>query len=118
MVELEKVDEGRGWAGGYGALWASADRAHVISEEDGRYWVRDESGALGDFPTFSSAFEHAEMVWGATLAPANRLARDVAEGRPDEVGQFLIEYLAEYGAVGIDVRALANLVLARIEDAA
>ena len=44
------------------------------------------------------------------LAAVEQLHRDL-DGRADEVGQFLLEYLAAWGADGIDVQALAQRVI-------
>lgn len=116
MIELEKV-YGDDPATDRGELWSNAEQTHVISKEDGRWYVRDEHGDLGSYPTLAAAFEYLQVsqVWGeVTLAPANRLCRDIADGRADEAGHFLLEYLADYGAVGIDVQALAKQVFERI----
>lgn len=105
-----------------GQVWTDESNTHVIVEETegtyrfdsagpGWYW-RDEDGESNRFDTLNEALQDAVRQWGeVSLAPANRLRRDVAEGRADEVGQFLLEYLAEYGAIGIDVQVLAELVL-------
>jgi hypothetical protein len=114
MIELERayVDEPET---DRGELWSNPEQTHVISKEDGQYWVRDEAGERGAFDDFAQAFAAAEKAWGeVTLAPANRLRRDIAEGRADEIGHFLLEYLADYGAVGIDVQALARQVFERV----
>jgi hypothetical protein len=108
-------------------VWADSDYSHVIVQETedtyrfdsgGPGWyVRDENGELGPFNTFEQALFAADDRWlEISLAPANRLRRDIAEGRAHSVAQYLLEYLAEYGAVGIDVQALANLVLTRLEE--
>lgn len=115
MIELEKIAED---------MWSDEPNTHVIVHEGWDYpghapgfYVRDEDGDVGIRPTFDEAFELAQAEWGeVTLAPANRLARNIAEGRADEVGHFLLEYLADHGAVGIDVQALATLVFARVEE--
>lgn len=116
MIELEKVygDEPET---DRGELWSNAEQTHVISKEDGQYWVRDENGDVGVANDLATALDLAQAEWTeVTLAPANRLCHNIAFGRADEVGEFLLEYLADYGAVGIDVQALANLVFARIEE--
>lgn len=117
MIELERQTIDEDPTGFYGALWTDEPNEHVIAEEDGLFYVRDENGSSFGFRTFELAFAYAQDLWPeVTLAPANRVARDIAEGRADEVGQFLLEYLAEYGAVGVDVQALAQQVFARIEE--
>lgn len=45
-----------------------------------------------------------------------RLEAELADCRPDEAPQFLIEFLAEWGPEHLDVQPLAELVLARQED--
>lgn len=114
MIELERLADD---------MWSDEPNAHVIVHEDWShslhqpgFYVRDEDGDVGVATDFAGALLLARAAWGeVTLAPANRLARDIADGRADEVGQFLIEYLAEHGAVGIDAHSLANLVLAKQE---
>lgn len=123
MIELER-DESQDTQ-----VWADANFSHVIVEETEDtvrvdipmapgFYVRDEDGAAGPWPTLDSALEAAHSQWGdaVALAPALRLERDVAVGRAGEVGDFLLEYLATYGAVGIDARELAQQVFARIEE--
>jgi hypothetical protein len=120
MIELQR-DESQDIR-----VWADSDFSHVIveeAEETYRYgsggpgwYVRDENGERGPSRTFAEAFDIAEELWDdeVSLAPANRLRRDIADGRADEVGHFLLEYLADHGAVGIDVQALAQQVFARV----
>lgn len=122
MIELDRDIEQ-----GDTQVWADAEFRHVIvleTEDIVRYdarpgwYVRDEDVfERGPYQTLADALTVAQNAWGdVTLAPANRLRRDITEGRADEVEQFLLEYLADYGAVGIDVQALANLVFTRIEE--
>lgn len=122
MIELERIEdpifEGR--------TWTNESNTHVIIEETedtyrygsgGPGWyVRGENAERGPVRTFAEAFDLAEELWTdeVSLAPANRLRAEIAEGRADEVGHFLLEYLADHGAVGIDVQALANQVFARV----
>lgn len=123
MIELERIEdpifEGR--------TWTDAANEHVIVHETERFYrgvngepgwyVRDVEGEHDRFDTFAQAFDYVNdpEVWGeVTLAPANRLRRDIAEGRADEVGHFLLEYLADFGAVGIDAQELAQQVFARV----
>lgn len=108
-----------------GQVWHDANFSHVIVQETADtvgtvsvpgWYVRDEVRELGPFNDLVQALAEARGVWGeVTLAPANRLVADIAEGRADEVAQFLVEYLAAYGAVGIDVQALASRVLVKQE---
>ena len=113
MITLERVTPD---------MWTDEANTHVIvhewwehSQHAPGFYVRDEDGERGPFRSFAEAFNAAEMLWAPVgdveLGPARRLRRDVAEGRADEVGHFLLEYLAEYGAVGIDVKDLAENVL-------
>lgn len=102
-------------------LWSDEDNWHVIvleTEETYRsagWYVRDENGERGPLDDFAQAFDAAQKAWGeVTLLPANRLRADIETGRADEVGHFLLEYLADYGAVGIDAQALAKRVFERI----
>jgi hypothetical protein len=124
MIELERDESGDF----PGQVWHDANFSHVIVLEtedtvrfdgDGPGWyVRDEVREMGPFNTFEQALYAADDVWReVTLAPANRLARNLAEEDENDGMQYLTEYLAEYGAVGIDAQALANLVLTRLEDA-
>jgi hypothetical protein len=121
MIELER-DESQDIE-----VWGDVEFMHVIVRETAEtfphsspgpgFYVRDEAGERGPFDTLEQAFVAAEKAWGeVTLAPANRLRRDLDIGRADEIGDFLLEYLAEYGAVGIDPQALAQQVFARAED--
>lgn len=122
MIELER-DESQDIQ-----VWADVEFAHVIvheTEDTYRYgsggpgwYVRDENGEHGPFNTFEQALYAADDLWiEISLAPANRLARNLAEGREHAVADYLLEYLAKYGAVGIDVQALAQLVMTRQEGA-
>jgi hypothetical protein len=111
-----------------GQVWTDESNTHVIVEETADtvrvdipmapgFYVRDEDGEHGRYSTLGLALEFARFVWGPVeLGPARRLRRNVTEGRADEVAQFLLEYLAEYGTVGIDVRDLAENVLTLQED--
>lgn len=123
MITLERVTD----QDFPGEVWTDEANYHVIVQETpetfpvrlpGAGWyVRDYDGIeLGPFASLDESLATARQVWGeVTLGPADRLARSMAEGRADEVGQFLLEYLADYGAVGIDVQALAQLVMTRQE---
>jgi hypothetical protein len=123
MITLERVT-GEDFPG---QVWSNDANTHVIVEETeetyrfdsagpGWYW-RDEDGESNRFDTLDAALQDARRQWGEiALGPAMRLSRNIAEGRADEVGHFLLEYLAEYGAAGIDAQALANRVFARIEE--
>lgn len=114
MIELKRVEDVRDPS--TGELWSDETNEHVISQEGGRWFVRDEEGGSQGWDTFAQAFADAQDLWldVVTLEPANRLRRVIAEGRADEVGHFLLEYLADYGAVGIDVQALAQQVFQRV----
>jgi hypothetical protein len=112
MILLDKADYT--WITDDEELWQDADQSHVISREGDGWYIRDESGELGAYPSLAAALDYLQVsqVWGPVeLGPARRLRRNVTEGRADEVAQFLLEYLAEYGTVGIDVRDLAENVL-------
>lgn len=122
-VELERDESGEH----EGQVWHDVDFRHVIVEEtedtariDGPgpgFYVRDEDGESGPHATLTGALAAAERMWGeVTLAPANRLVVELADGRADEVGEFLLQYLAEYGTTGIDAQALAQRVFERIEE--
>lgn len=116
MIELERHDENDP-TGFYGVLWTDESNTHVIVEEGAHLWVRDESGDVGVANELGTALELARAEWGeVTLAPARRLRDDIELGRSHAVADFLLEYLAEYGAVGIDVKALAQTVLERQEE--
>lgn len=116
MIELEHQDHDDPTSF-YGVLWTDETNEHVIAEEGGLFYVRDENGERGAYDTFEQAFTAAQKAWGeVTLAPANRVTRNIAEGRSGEVSDYLLEYLAAYGAVGIDVQVLANLVFVRQEE--
>lgn len=121
MIELER-DESQDIE-----VWADGEFEHVIVQETvdtfrlggpGPGWyVRDVDGEEGAFPTLERALVAARIRWvEVSLAPANRLRQEIAEGRADEVGNFLLEYLATYGPVGIDAQALARRVFERIEE--
>lgn len=124
MIELERDTEDPHFPG---EVWASHDHMHVIVQEtestvrrgsEPGWYVRDTNGERGPYDAFDQAFAAAQKAWGeVSLAPANRLARNLAEGREHAVADYLLEYLAEYGAVGIDVQALAQLVMTRQEGA-
>ncbi|HTF49494.1 MAG TPA: hypothetical protein VK735_18785 [Pseudonocardia sp.] len=121
MIELER-DESQ-W---HIQVWADKDFFHVIvqeTEDTYRYgsapgwYVRDKNSERGPFGDFDHALTVANLHWGeVTLVPANRLRRDIEIGRTDEIGHFLLEYLATYGSVGIDVQELASQVFDRIEE--
>lgn len=112
MIELEKIADD---------VWSDQSQDHVIVEEQWTtnvhgpgFYVRDEGGENGPYPTLTLALNQAQALWGeVTLAPANRLRRDIDHR---DGGQFLLEYLATYGTVGIDAQALAQRVFARIEE--
>jgi hypothetical protein len=124
MIELDRVENQ------YGEqdveLWADNEYLHVIVHEDwaneshGSGWyVRDESGELGVYPSLGDAFDYlrTSQVWGeVTLAPARRLIADMTYEDETDAGRYLLEYLATYGAVGIDPQALAKLAFARLEE--
>lgn len=109
-------------------VWSDSGHRHAIEYLDEAraairygsepgFHIHDESGELGAYPSLAAALDYLQtsQVWGeVSLAPANRLARNIAEGPTDEIGHFLLEYLADYGPVGIDAQALANLVFARV----
>jgi hypothetical protein len=116
MIELERVYTNESETD-YGELWSNAEQTHVISKEDGQYWIRDENGDVGVANDLAKAFDLAQAEWGdVSLAPANRLARNLAEEDENDGMQYLTEYLAQYGTVGIDAQALANLLLTRLEE--
>lgn len=114
MIELDKLHED---------VWSDEDNWHVIAREteetyhSAGFYVRDEDGENGPYPTLTLALNQAQALWGeVTLAPANRLRANIDGGRGNEVGDFLLEYLATYGTVGVDAQALAQRVFARIEE--
>lgn len=116
MIELERRQHNDP-TGFYGAFWTDEANEHVIAEEGGQYWVRDENGDVGVANDLATAFDLATAEWGeVALADANRLRRNVEEGRSGEVDYFLLEYLAAYGTAGIDAQALARRVFERIEE--
>lgn len=122
MIELERMEdpifEGR--------VWTDAANEHVLvleTEDTYRYgsggpgwYVRDENAERGPVRTFAEAFDIAEELWTdeVSLAPANRLRQEIEQGRADEIGHFLLEYLADYGTAGIDAKALATRVFERV----
>lgn len=122
MIELER-DESQDIQ-----VWADADFSHVIVQEtedtvrvdipmEPGWYVRDEDGESGPFLLFVDALDGAaDRGWDVTLGPANRLVRDMTNGDETDAGPFLVQYLATYGPVGIDVQALANLALTRLEE--
>jgi hypothetical protein len=122
MIELER-DESQDIQ-----VWADSDFSHVIVEEtpdtyrfDGGapgFWVRYEEGEDGPFPSLDVALIEARETWDdeVTLAPANRLRRDIEDGDENDGMQWLVEYLATYGTAGIDAQALAQRVFERIEE--
>jgi len=124
MIELER-DDSQDFEG---TVWHDANYSHVIVHEPEPFdrgtsgtpgwYVRDENGESGPHGSFAEALSGSQWAWQdeVTLGPANRLVIDIDSSRSDEAGQFLLEYLAEYGPVGIDAQALANLVFARIEE--
>jgi hypothetical protein len=121
MIELEPTtDEYTGVS-----FWHDVEYRHVIvleTEDTARlsgpgpgWYVRDENDELGPFNTFEQALFAADDRWlEISLAPANRLRETIETGRADEVGHFLLEYLADYGAVWIDVQELATRVFERV----
>lgn len=115
MIELELIADD---------LWSDEANTHVIVHEDWShslhtpgFYVRDENGDVGVAGNLGAALMLARAAWGeVTLAPANRLRETIETGRADEVGLFLLEYLAAHGAVGIDAQALARRVFERVEE--
>lgn len=102
-----------------GELWSNTEQTHVISEEDGRFHIRDEAGDLGSYPTLADAFDYLmdSQVWGeVTLAPANRLRHNIDVEDECDGMQYLTQYLATYGTAGIDAQALARRVFERLEE--
>ena len=108
-------------------VWGDGSYTHVIVEETedtapfsspgAGFYVRDEGGENGPYPTLARALDQARALWGEVeLAPAVRLRNDIELGRADEIGDFLLEYLATYGTAGIDAQALARRVFERIEE--
>lgn len=124
MIELERDESGDF----PGQVWANSGFTHVIVEEtentcriDGPgpgWYVRDENGESGPFIDLADAFRAAQVHWGmdVTLAPANRLRRDIEDGDEEDGMQWLVEYLATYGTAGIDAQRLAVRVFERIEE--
>jgi len=49
-------------------------------------------------------------------AAESRLIDEIETGRVDEIGDFLLEHLAEYGPGDLDVGALARRVFERINE--
>jgi len=115
MIELQKIETPEDPTGFYGALWTNEANTHVICEEGSRWYVRDESGETGPYADLVDAFTAASARWGeVTLAPANRLRREIETEPADQISHALLAYLADYGAVGIDVQALARRVFERV----
>ena len=126
MIELRRITPLDSLAGE--EFWSDETNEHVIAREteetvrydgDGPGWyVRDEVREMGPFDDFAQALAEAEGVWReVTLAPANRLRDAIEVEDENDVGTYLLEYLATYGAVGIDAQALARRVFERIEGA-
>lgn len=121
MIELDQVENHED---GDVELWADAEYRHVIVCEDWEHslhapgwYVRDEHIELGAFGTFGEALAVARKAWGeVALAPANRLRAAVEVEDENDVGTYLLEYLATYGTVGIDAQALAVRVFERIAE--
>jgi hypothetical protein len=118
MIELER-DESQDIQ-----VWADADFRHVIVQEPGTtlveylapgWYVRDEGGEYGPYGDLAEALVAAQGIWDVTLAPANRLRRDIEDGDENDGMQHLTEYLAEHGTVGIDPQALAQRIFERLE---
>jgi hypothetical protein len=120
MIELER-DESQDIQ-----VWADKDFVHVIVQETEEtvrigfapgWYVRDEGGEMGAFEDFALALGVAGDTWGeVTLAPASRLRDAVEVEDENDVGNYLLEYLAKYGTAGIDAQALAKRVFERIEE--
>lgn len=123
MIELERDDSGDF----PGQVWHDVEYRHVIVQETADtapltsggpgWYVRDENGETGPYVDLADAFTAASARWGeVTLAPANRLVLNMTYEDETDAGRYLLEYLATYGAVGIDPQALANLAFARLEE--
>jgi hypothetical protein len=125
MIILERVT-GSDWPG---VTWTDDVNAHVIvleTDETVRvdilmepgWYLRDEDGETGPWPSLDDALTEAEFQWGdaVALGPCARLVRDLHDARPGEGAlRQLVEHLADYGPGGIDVQALAELVLRKEE---
>ena len=122
MIELSRDDSPEQ----YSEVWADADLSHVIVHEteafdrgvsgEPGWYVRDEDGEEGPFPTLDLALEAAHLRWGGvSLAPANRLRRDIEDGDENDGMRWLVEYLATYGTADIDAQELARRVSERLE---
>lgn len=115
MIELERDDDN---------FWSDKHGLHVIVrvqrsiDDRPGFYVRDYNGGeRGPFVDLTDALTVAEAAWGeVTLAPANRLRRDIEDGDEDDGMQWLVEYLAEYGTAGINAQALAQRVFERLEE--
>jgi hypothetical protein len=125
MIELQRDENPDDPEGQDVELWHDVEYRHVIVREDWEHslhapgwYVRDEHIELGAFGTFGEALAVAQAAWGTevTLAPANRLRAAVEVEDENDVGTYLLEYLATYGTVGIDAQALAVRVFERIEE--
>lgn len=46
----------------------------------------------------------------------DRLVEEIEHGRTGEIGDFLLQHLADYGPEGLDVQALARRVFERYEE--
>jgi hypothetical protein len=121
MIELER-DESQDTQ-----VWADEDFSHVIVEETEDtyrfgsggpgFYLRDEDGEEGPFRDLADAFDGARFRWHEVeLAPANRLRHNIEVEDECDAGNYLLEYLATYGAVGIDAKALATRAFERIEE--
>lgn len=107
-------------------VWADGELAHVIVHETedaphgyggSGFYVRDEIGQVGPYLSLGEAFDMACSRWGeVTLAPANRLRAAIEVEDENDVGTYLLEYLATYGTAGIDAQALAQRVFERVEE--
>lgn len=121
MIELER-DESQDIE-----VWADSDFSHVIVHETedaphgygpAGWYVRDENVKEGPFRTLEVALYAALAQWGSavTLAPANRLRAAIDVEDENDVGTYLLEYLATYGTAGIDAQTLARRVFERLEN--
>lgn len=52
----------------------------------------------------------------ADMTPEQRIQWTVENGRLDEIGDLLLEFIADYGADGIDAGRLARRVFERIDE--
>jgi hypothetical protein len=123
MIELEKVDDPHF----EGQVWSDKSEMHVIVQETENtyrhgsspgWYVRDENGESGPHGSLAEALSGSQWAWQTevTLAPANRLRDAVEVEDENDVGTYLLEYLAAYGTAGIDAQALAKRVSERIEE--